>query len=92
MQSFVMGLFFFVQSAGSLLGGALFVLCSLGKRPWTPKMIQEDRPKIFKLNVDLKYYFFLLAGILFFTWIIFLSITLRFKCSLINQTRKGRFM
>lgn len=92
MQSFVMGLFFFVQSAGSLLGGALFVLCSLGKHPWTPKIIQDDRPKIFKLNVHLQYYFFLLAGILFFTWIIFLSITLRFKCSLINQNRKGRFM
>lgn len=92
MQSFVMGLFFFAQSAGSLLGGALFELCSLGKHPWTPKITQEDVKGISRLNGHLEYYFFLLAGILFFTWIIFLGITLRFKLSLINQTRKGRFM
>lgn len=92
MQSFVMGLFYFVQSAGSLLGGVLFVLCSLGKHSWTPNILKKEMPKILKLNGHLQNYFFLLAGILFFTWIIFLSITLRFKLSLINQTRKGRFM
>ena len=91
MQSFVMGLFFFVQSAGSLLGGVLFELCSLGKNAWTPKITQADR-EVSRLHGRLEYYFFLLAGILFFTWIIFISITLRFKLSLINRTRKGQFM
>ena len=92
MQSFVMGLFFFVQSAGSLLGGALFELCSLGKHPWTPSIIHKDKGEISKLDGYLENYFFLLAGILFFTWIIFLIIMLRFKLSSINQTRKGQFM
>lgn len=86
MHSFVMGLFFFVQSAGSLLGGGLFELCSLGKDPWTPSM---DKSKTTKdLQGHLAYYFFLLAGILFFTWIVFLILIFGCKLSFAHSNKK----
>ncbi|CAH3103500.1 unnamed protein product [Porites lobata] len=87
MQSLVMGLFFFVQSIGSLLGGALYELCSLGKHSWTPHLgNMTSRPQALKNHLD--YYFFLLAGLLFGTWIIFLVVTLRCKFPFRQSNRR----
>lgn len=85
MHSFVMGLFFFVQSAGSLLGGGLYELCSLGEHGWTPSL--NDRYSTAKLKGHLNYYFFLLAGLQFVTWIIFLLVTMKYKIIQFNQKR-----
>lgn len=73
MHSFVMGLFFFAQSAGSLIGGGLFVLCSVFG--WTPNLDIISQ----KLEKHLSYYFFLLAGLLFVTWVILIVITMGSK-------------
>ena len=86
MQSLVMGLFFFVQSIGSLLGGALYELCSLGKHSWTPHL-GNWTPGALKNHLD--FYFFLLAGLLFVTWIIFLVVTLRCKLPFTQSNRRG---
>jgi len=86
MQSFVMGMFFFAESAGSLLGGGLFELCSLGKHRWTPDLLADLT--IQKLEDHLSYYFFLLAGLLFVTWIIFLIVTMECKLSFDQSNRK----
>lgn len=75
MHSFVMGLFFFAQSAGSLIGGGLFVLCSTFG--WTPNLDIISQ----KLEKHLSYYFFLLAGLLFVTWVILIVITMGSKLS-----------
>ena len=88
MQSLVMGLFFFVQSFGSLLGGALYELCSLGKHSWTPHLGNgTPGPKTLKNHLD--FYFFLLAGLLFVAWIIFLVVTLRCKLPFTHSNRRG---
>ena len=86
MQSFVMGLFFFANSAGSLLGGGLFELCSLGKNRWTPNLVANLAVQ--NLQDHLYYYFFLLAGLLFVTWIIFLVVTMKCKLSFSESNRK----
>ena len=87
MQSLVMGLFFFVQSIGSLLGGVLYELCSLGKDSWTPPFgSMTPGPQALKNYLD--YYFFLLAGWLFGTWIIFLVVTLRCKFPFRQSNRR----
>lgn len=84
MQSFVMGLFFFTQSLGSLLGGLLYELCSLGNG-WTPSWDDKER----SLKKNLNYYFFLLAGLQFITLIIFLAVTVKYK---IIQFQRKRTM
>ena len=81
-----MGMFFFAESAGSLLGGGLFELCSLGKHRWTPDVLAHL--SIQKLEDHLSYYFFLLAGLLFVTWIIFLIVTMECKLSFDQSNRK----
>ena len=87
MQSLVMGLFFFVQSIGSLLGGALYELCSLGNDSWTPHLgNMTSGPQALRNN--LHFYFFLLAGLLFGTWIIFLVVTLRCKLPFRQSNRR----
>lgn len=85
MQSFVMGLFFFAESAGSLLGGGLFVLCSLFN--WTPGVTNKHLI-VQDLRGHLSYYFFLLAGLLFVTWIIFLVVTMECKFSFHKSNKK----
>ena len=87
MQSFVMGLFFFAKSAGSLLGGGLFELCSLGKHRWTPRLTNKHLI-VQDLRHHLSYYFFLLAGLLFVTWIIFLVVTMECKFSFHKPNKK----
>ena len=77
MQSFVMGLFFFTQSLGSLLGGLLYELCSLGNHGWTPSVNERYTEPILKNNLN--YYFFLLAGLQFITLIVFLAVTVKYK-------------
>ncbi|KAL9981186.1 hypothetical protein ACROYT_G009856 [Oculina patagonica] len=85
MQSLVMGLFFFTQSAGSLLGGGLYMLCTLGKHPWIPSL--DDLFIEPKLGAYLNYYFFLLAGLQFITLVIFLAVTMKYKIIQFNQKR-----
>lgn len=85
MQSFVMGLYFFAQSAGSLLGGALFELCSLGEDSWTGGLDEQYTTPELKGHLD--YYFFLLAGLQFVTWIIFLAVTMKYKILQVKQKR-----
>jgi len=89
MQSFVMGLFFFTQSLGSLFGGLLYELCSLGKNAgWTPSL--HERYTTGKLKkYHLNYYFFVLAGLQFITLIIFLAVTVKYK---IIQFQRKRTM
>ncbi|KAL9981184.1 hypothetical protein ACROYT_G009854 [Oculina patagonica] len=85
MQSFVMGLFFFTRSAGSLLGGGLYELCTLGEHRWIPSLdVRFNEPK---LGAHLNYYFFLLAGLQFLTWIIFFAVTMKYKLIQFNQKR-----
>ena len=71
MQSFVMGLFYLVQSFGSLLGAGLFAVIIPGDS-W--KVTHNSDPHIHNLG----YYFFLLAGIAFVTWVVFLLVSYRF--------------
>ncbi|KAJ7377294.1 hypothetical protein OS493_030106 [Desmophyllum pertusum] len=86
MHSFVMGLFFFTQSIGSMLGGGLFELCSLGKHPWTPEL-NSKLDLQYQLKGHLNYYFLLLAGLQFVTWMVFLAVTVKYKIIQFNRKR-----
>lgn len=83
-QSFVMGLFYFSQSLGSLLGGGLYELCSLGKNSWTPSMTETKK---MALKGHFNYYFFLLAGLQLVTLIVFLAVTVKYRLIQFNQKR-----
>ena len=83
-QSFVMGMFFFSQSLGSLLGGGLYELCSLGNDSWTPSFTQNSKKA---LQGHLNYYFFLLAGLQLVTLNVFLTVTVKYKLIQFNQKR-----
>lgn len=85
MQSFVMGLFFFTQSLGSLLGGLLYELCSFGNR-WTPSLSDKYQERSLNKN-HLNYYFFILAGLQFITLIIFLAVTVKYKMIQFHRKR-----
>ncbi|KAK9410228.1 solute carrier family 15 member 3 [Crotalus adamanteus] len=75
MQGAIMGLFFFISGAGSLLGSGLLSLLSLPTNGWMH--CPEDFGNINKCQMD--YYFFLLGGIQAVTCILFMFISICYE-------------
>ncbi|KAK3703597.1 hypothetical protein QZH41_019140 [Actinostola sp. cb2023] len=85
MHGFVMGLFYLVVSVASLLGAGLYAFSS-NVLHWTtsPGKTSTD------LGSDLDLYFFLLGGILFVTWLIFIVVSVRYNYRSGNRSSKSK--
>lgn len=81
MHGFVMGLFYLVQSVASLLGAALYAFCT-GVLPW----IRSSNDKAAADLGDLDNYFYLLAAIMFVTWLIFIVLSVKFDFKYRNES------
>ncbi|XP_032233552.2 solute carrier family 15 member 4 isoform X2 [Nematostella vectensis] len=69
MQSFVMGLFFFVQSIGSLLGAALYSFAG--------HVLHWTTESFYTVGPHLDCYFFLLGAIMLVSWLVFVVVCIR---------------
>ena len=73
MHSFVMGLFYLIQSIGGLLGAGLFA-AFMTQSKWMAAGAPTDAEL-----ANLENYFFVLAGIAFLTWVVFVFVSYRVR-------------
>ena len=80
LQGVIMGMYLFTQGLGGLVGGALVVIVNAitgatdESRKWYP-----DKNYINSKVPHLAYYFFLLAGLMFLNFIVYIFVAASFK-------------